>query len=108
MVNDAILPNALLAGVPYDLFWHLNPAKLEPFYKAQQMKAEAQSNRENTFAWMMGLYTMTAVGAVMSKHGKYPTKPIDLYEKPKSDAEKFADYVKAFRQRRAEERGSNS
>lgn len=25
-------------GVPYDIFWHLTPKKLESFYKAHQMK----------------------------------------------------------------------
>lgn len=104
MIYDAILPNALLAGCSYELFWTLNPTKLEPFYKAQQMKAEAQFNRENLVAWINGLYTMRALGAVLPKGSKYPSKPIDLNEKPKTDAEKFAEYVAAFKRRRAEER----
>ena len=39
------MPDALTIGIPYELFWHLNPKKLKPFqlaYKKRQQELDAQ------------------------------------------------------------------
>ena len=49
---EDILPAALLMGVPYDLFWHLNPRKLEPFRTAYKDRL----SQEDYYAWRQGAY----------------------------------------------------
>ena len=39
-------------GVPYDLFWHLTPKKLESFEKAYKLKRQIED--ENN--WCLGIY----------------------------------------------------
>ena len=93
-MEDTILPTALYIGVPYELFWTLNPHKLEPYYKAEKMRIEAKNNRENVTSWLIGISVRDAIASCFSKSHRYPKKPIDLNEKPKSDAEKFAEWAK--------------
>ena len=64
------MPKALLYGVPYDLFWHLNPSKLIPFRKAYEERLE----QEERARWMNGMYIMQAISACFGE--KYPEKPL--------------------------------
>lgn len=69
-------------GVPYDLFWHLTPKKLESFEKAYKLKREIED--ENN--WYLGLYfyrasyasVRNAILNIMGKQGDtdYLDKPI--------------------------------
>ena len=52
------MPSALVYGVPYDVFWHLNPKKLEPFKKAYFIK---QEERDAEVWAMCGNYVLSAV-----------------------------------------------
>lgn len=52
-----MLPDALAAGVPYDVFWHLSPKKLKAFYKAYKTKRELR-DEEN---WYLGQYFFSAI-----------------------------------------------
>lgn len=74
------LTDALSIGVPYDLFWHLNPTKLKPFmdaYHRKQREIDAQM-------WYMGQYFMKALDATVlnifrdknTKRGEYFEKPL--------------------------------
>ena len=92
------MPSALLIGVPYETFWHLNPKKLKPFEKAYELKIEARQSRINLEAWLNGLYNQNAVASVLSKDSKYPKKPFDLFGKekektPQQEAEEFRAYA---------------
>ena len=73
------MPNALTIGVPYELFWHLNPTKLKPFYKAFENKRKIR-DEENWTYW--GYYGMSALSVVLANafsknsQAKYIEKPV--------------------------------
>ncbi|MFA0815833.1 MAG: hypothetical protein ACC608_08570 [Anaerofustis sp.] len=48
------LPQALVIGVSYDLFWTLNPKTLEPFIEAFKQKQIAKRDEINLSAWLTG------------------------------------------------------
>lgn len=85
----------MLYGVPYELFWHLNPRKLEPFKTAYQKKLEI----DNQNAWLQGQYIRLAVGSVLDgKKCKYPKEPFntgDDGDKVSAEAD-FMDWIAAF------------
>lgn len=66
-------------GVPYELFWHLNPTKLKPFYTAFENKRKMR-DEENWLIW--GTYAMsmfsTVLASAFSKNpqAKYIEKPV--------------------------------
>lgn len=70
ILND-VLPNALMIGVDYDLFWELNPKSLEPFIKAFSLKQKY----EDAMHWNLGNYFRMAIASSFSKNAKYPTRP---------------------------------
>lgn len=78
-INDVVLPNALMIGVDYELFWTLNPKSLSPFVKAFALK----QTYDDGVAWQHGMYIRMAIGSVMSKGSKYPPKPMMSKDKPK-------------------------
>lgn len=53
--------SALVLGVPYDVFWHLTPKKLESFYKADEIKRQRR-DEEN---WILGRYVLSAVSVAI-------------------------------------------
>lgn len=87
------MPNALLYGVPYELFWHLNPRKLSPFKEAYQKKLEV----DNQNAWIQGQYIRLAVGSVLDgKKCKYPEKPLSDKRKTVSPEEGFMAWIEVY------------
>lgn len=75
------MPVALSIGIPYKLFWHLNPNKLKAFYKAYLLKRKIED--ENM--WFLGQYIMSAMNSTVCNHvfwrGKNG-KPEKYFEKP--------------------------
>lgn len=71
---DKILPNALMIGVNYDLFWTLNPKSLQPFIKAFDLKRKY----DDEIAWRNGMYVKMAIASSLSKENKYPERPITM------------------------------
>ena len=59
------LPQALAVGVPYEVFWHLNPKKLESFYDAYRIKQKIRDEE----AWIENIYTLRAFQVVMAQFG---------------------------------------
>ena len=95
----------MYCGVPYELFWHLNPKKLEPFYEAEKLRADARENRDNRMAWLIGLYFTHSIASMLPKsRTKYPNTPIDFNAKPNTDAERFAEWAKEHNKAKAEKR----
>lgn len=77
-LEDEVLPSALALGVSYELFWSLNPRKLNVFAKAHNIK-----QREIDFNnWYLGQYIMSAIACCFDKKSKYPPKPLldEYYE----------------------------
>lgn len=78
-----VLPNALMMGVDYELFWTLNPKTLSPFIKAFELKQKYN----DTMAWQQGNYIRIAIGSCFDKNTKYPQRPFTsdkVEEKPMS------------------------
>lgn len=77
---DEVLPNALMMGVDYELFWELNPKSLSPFIKAFNLK----QIHNDTLAWQFGSYVKLAIGSSLCKEVKYPSKPLMSKSKTKT------------------------
>lgn len=84
-------------GVPYDLFWHLNPRKLLPFAETYRRKRQQQSDD----MWLMGQYVASALDATVcnampfikrKQKGKYLEKPIRVV--PMTEEEKIIEEEK--------------
>jgi hypothetical protein len=82
-----MLPDAIMVGVPYELFWHLTPKKLKAFYKAYNSKMQVIDMK----MWEMGVYVMKGIVACFSDKG-YPDKPLfgENSEKENSNQEEVA------------------
>ena len=76
LIWEDFLPNALTIGVPYELFWRLNPKKLKAFQIAFENKRKIR-DEENWISW--GVYGMSALsvvlGNVFSKNSRYVENP---------------------------------
>lgn len=69
---ENVLPNALMIGVDYELFWSLTPTTLEPFIKAFRLKQEYDDMQ----SWQLGAYIKQAIDSSFSKQAKYPKEPM--------------------------------
>ena len=87
-------------GVPYDLFWHLNPNKLKPWREAY-----GEQNRANdTMAWNIGRYVLEAIASCFGSHS-YTDRPYSLKEQQEAqegftDAERFEIWAMQFNSQR--------
>ena len=68
-------------GVTYELFWGLNPIKLEPFKMAFKQTQDEKLATMNYSAWLNGIYVGKAISASFNKNADYPNKPLDLTAK---------------------------
>ena len=105
------MPNALAIGVPYTVFWHLTPKKLESFTSAYKIKAKIEDERN----WSLGLYfyhaayaaTYNAISNALGKRGdaKYLEKPLlsdsETENKELSEEEKQKAVDQFFAQEKA-------
>ena len=88
------LPEALAMGIDYDLFWKLNPHKLEPFLRAREIKMK----RKNEEMWLQGMYIFNAVSVALAngfrkkgaKVQNYLEEPIKLFEDSEYEKEQKA------------------
>ena len=81
LIREEYLVNALAAGVSYELFWHLNPAKLKYFFLAQKKRRQAEDERD----YLLGLYVREALRSTVcnaflwkrkgAAPDQYPAKP---------------------------------
>lgn len=68
-------------GCPYELFKHLNPAKLEPWRKARELETKNKAEMIDYAAWRFGIYTTHAYGVWLGKNHSYPERPIGQEER---------------------------
>ncbi len=99
------MPHALSYGCPYDLFWKLNPRKLEPFRDKRKIEIKAKFEELDFLAWKIGAYNIDSMGMWWGKNPKYPDSPDSMQDKqPESDGAKFARFAakhnQALRQQR--------
>lgn len=64
------------AGCGYELFWHMNPKKLESFFEAKRQKVKEQVTMQDSFAWLQGIYVRDAFLSCISKNTTYPKSPM--------------------------------
>lgn len=89
------MPNALTIGVPYEVFWHLNPTKLKPFQTAFENKRKLR-DEENWLVW--GTYGMSALSVVLASafsknsQAKFIEKPV--YQQIKEDNRELTEEEK--------------
>lgn len=86
--------------MPYELFWHLNPKKLEPFFASQRVLAKQRYQEMDILAWNVGRYTANAIASCFSRSAQYPDKPASA-ENEMTDADRFAQFVR-FKSRAAQ------
>ncbi len=104
------LPNALRYGVPYELFFKLNPKKLEPFRRAKEIDAKEKVKYLDMLAWLIGTYTMDAMGAWWGKnHVDFPNEPRGMEKKhggkdEMTDGARFAAFAAEHRRKVMEKR----
>jgi len=55
----------LSIGVPYEVFWHLTPRKLDSFIKAHRLRRRMHDEE----AWLDNAYTLRAFEVVMAHFG---------------------------------------
>ena len=114
------MPQALSAGVEYDLFWRLNPILIKPFFEACSLSQKRQLDMGNTVAWLTGIYMLKAMDACFGKNKRYDDKPIDLrlYDKSdldqteqkavakkNADAIRFAEFARQFNKNFSDRKG---
>lgn len=111
VIYEEYLPSALLYGVPYDLFWSLNPKKLTPFRIAYQKKIDMDAYAR----WEMGRLINMAVWNIKN----YPKNPlvgenedenIGSTESAAITAKKFDAWAKLFNEgfeNRKEQKGDS-
>ena len=104
IIENVYLPQALTIGVDYDLFWSLNPRKLQPFVKSFKMKQKIKTEYINFQTWLQGIYFGKALVASLDKNQEYFKEPIDFQKikeqksQEESMAMKFEAWSIAFNQ----------
>lgn len=104
IIENVYLPQALIIGVDYDLFWSLNPRKLQPFVESFKMKQKIKTEYINFQTWLQGIYFGKALVASLDKNQEYFKEPIDFQKikEQKSQEElmamKFEAWSIAFNQ----------
>lgn len=99
MILKYWLPRAIMYGIPEERFWHMNPWKLEPYEKAEELEMQRWKRRLEVEAWAHGMYVHRAIGCAFSKPSQpYPNKPESLFSDTRegvglTDAEKFYAYM---------------
>ncbi len=88
LIHTTWLPQALVIGVSYELFWTLNPKTLEPFIEAFKQRQIAKRDEINLSAWLNGAYVANAISACFGKNGQYPSEPITLNNTKEESEEK--------------------
>ena len=84
-----------MIGVPYELFWKLNPRKLKPFEAAYKMKLDREQDMINAKAWVNGLYVQMAIGSCFSKNSKYPESPLGMGKEEQPEKKEIESSNKA-------------
>jgi len=72
-------------GMSYDEFWYQDPMIAKYYREADVVKRK----KRNEEMWVQGMYFANAISATLSKKGKYPEKPFDIF--PKTAMEKQAE-----------------
>ena len=105
-IENEWLPNALSMGIPENVFWNLDPMKIEPYIRAREIKDKRKVEEANFQGWITGIYITHALSCVLSQTHRYPEKPIELFgddlsedERMNQEATIFAAYAEEYNRR---------
>ena len=65
-------------GCGYELFWRLNPHKLQAFFEAKKQKIKEDVQIYDSFAWLLGTYVRDAFLSSINRNSSYPRSPRGL------------------------------
>ena len=74
-------------GITEEVFWHLNPTKLQPYIKAYQEREKKRFEEMDYIGWLFGMYNFKALNVALSglsgKHSgaKYFEQPMHKQKK---------------------------
>ena len=72
------MEQAIIIGMPMDLFWNDDPAYYWRYCEAYRQKEKKREEELNSFAWLQGAYIQRAIVAALDgKKSKYPDKPLE-------------------------------
>lgn len=82
-------------GIREEVFWRLNPKKLEPYIEAERLKTKER----NFYAWLDGFYVNEAFAVVIanafgkkgSKKAEYPKEPHEILPPTEAELEQRAE-----------------
>lgn len=95
------MPHALVWGIPYDIFFTLDPHTIKPFEKAYQIKTKDEAQVMNYNAWLIGKYICSSIASCLSRKAKYPSEPFKSRDDDEegyvlSDADRFEMFASVF------------
>lgn len=101
------MPIAIRYGVPMDIFWDLNPKKLDPWQRMFEFRQQEEADKRDYDAWLQGQYFAAAIGAAFDgQKSPYPSEPFSITQRRDEQAEanrvaadKFWAFAMAFNKR---------
>lgn len=71
------IEDALVAGVPYELYWgDMTPVLLQTYFNAYERRQKAQLNTLDTANHVLGIYIRVAIGDALGGKKNYPSNPL--------------------------------
>jgi len=89
-------------GVPYDVFFTLNPNTLRPFEEAYKIKCREDADAMNYSSWLIGRYVCASISACFGRGRKYPEEPFKRRDEEDengyvlTDADRFKAFALAY------------
>ena len=89
-------------GVPYDVFFDLNPDTLRPFEDAYAIKCKEKADELNHSAWLIGRYVCASIAACFGRGHRYPQEPFKRTDEEDengyilTDADRFKAFAMTF------------
>ena len=101
------MPLAIRYGVPENIFWDLNPKRLEPWQRHYEYQEQLKKDDDDYRAWLSGRYILDAIAAALDgKSNPYPTEPYSTTQRRNEEEEarqiasdKFMAFAMAFNAR---------
>ena len=80
----------------------MTPRMLKTFIRAFEIRTEREMKILNYHGWLSGVYTMNALGSLLSQSTNYPEAPFEMQrgvdpdERSQIEAELFRAYVEEY------------
>lgn len=75
-----MMEQAIIMGMPIDLFWNDDPNYYWRYCEAYKQKEKNREKELNAYAWLQGAYIQRAIVAALDgKKNRYPDKPLESH-----------------------------